>query len=242
MNFALFRRHAVKAAAGLFLLSGILFVNPGESLAASKGAEVQTRSSYMVTIAAPSVEVHLSANEHSRSVGQVKRGQTYEVLSNQGNGWVKISTGSGEGYIKTSGKASLVEKNRETVDLSARQRRQTVEFALQFVGGTYVFGGVDPNNGVDCSGFTRYILQNTASISLPHSSKGQSNYGTEVSEEEMQPGDLIFFQGTYNTSGASHVGIYVGNGMMIHCGDPISYANINTSYWQQHFYTFGRLP
>lgn len=93
-----------------FLLSGILFVNPGESLAASKGAEVQTRSSYMVTIAAPSVEVHLSANEHSRSVGQVKRGQTYEVLSNQGNGWVKISTGSGEGYIKTSGKASLVEK------------------------------------------------------------------------------------------------------------------------------------
>ena len=74
MNFALFRRHAVKAAAGLFLLSGILFVNPGESLAASKGAEVQTRSSYMVTIAAPSVEVHLSANEHSRSVGQVKRG------------------------------------------------------------------------------------------------------------------------------------------------------------------------
>ena len=241
MNFTLFRRHAVKAAAGLFLLSGILFVNLGESLAASKGAEVQTRSSYMVTIAAPSVEVHLSANEHSRSVGQVKRGQTYEVLSNQGNGWVKISTGSGEGYIKTSGKASLVEKNRETVDLSARQRRQTVEFALQFVGGTYVFGGVDPNNGVDCSGFTRYILQNTASISLPHSSKGQSNYGTEVSEEEMQPGDLIFFQGTYDTPGASHVGIYVGNNMMIHCGNPIQYTSIASSYWQQHFMAFGRI-
>ena len=202
MNFTLFRRHAVKAAAGLFLLSGILFVNLGESLAASKGAEVQTRASYMVTIAAPSVEVHLSANEHSRSVGQVKRGQTYEVLSNQGNGWVKISTGSGEGYIKTSGKASLVEKNR-----------QTVEFALQFVGGTYVFGGVDPNNGVDCSGFTRYILQNTASISLPHSSKGQSNYGTEVSEEEMQPGDLIFYG---DDAGINHVAMYIGNGQIVH--------------------------
>ena len=200
MKFALLQRHAVKAAAGLFLLSGILFVNPGESLAASKGAEVQTRSSYMVTIAAP-------------SVGQVKRGQTYEVLSNQGNGWVKISTGSGEGYIKTSGKASLVEKNRETVDLSARQRRQTVEFALQFVGGTYVFGGVDPNNGVDCSGFTRYILQNTASISLPHSSKGQSNYGTEVSEEEMQPGDLIFYG---DDAGINHVAMYIGNGQIVH--------------------------
>ena len=221
MNFALFRRHAVKAAAGLFLLSGILFVNPGESLAASKSAEVQTRSSYMVTIAAPAVEVHLSANEHSRSVGQVKRGQTYEVLSNQGNGWVKISTGSGEGYIKTSGKASLVEKNRETVDLSARQRRQTVEFALQFVGGTYVFGGVDPNNGVDCSGFTRYVYQHglgislnrTASISLPHSSKGQSNYGTEVSEEEMQPGDLIFYG---DDAGINHVAMYIGNGQIVH--------------------------
>ena len=164
MNFTLFRRHAVKAAAGLFLLSGILFVNPGESLAASKGAEVQTRSSYMVTIAAPSVEVHLSANEHSRSVGQVKRGQTYEVLSNQGNGWVKISTGSGEGYIKTSGKASLVEKNRETVDLS-------------------------------------------------HSSKGQSNYGTEVSEEEMQPGDLIFYG---DDAGINHVAMYIGNGQIVH--------------------------
>ena len=213
MNFALFRRHAVKAAAGLFLLSGILFVNPTDSLAASKSAEVQTRSSYMVTIAAPAVEVHLSANEHSRSVGEVKRGQTYEVLSNLGNGWVKISTGSGEGYIKTSGKASLVEKNRETVDLSARQRRQTVEFALQFVGGTYVFGGVDPNNGVDCSGFTRYILQNTASISLPHSSKGQSNYGTEVSEEEMQPGDLIFYG---DDAGINHVAMYIGNGQIVH--------------------------
>ncbi len=85
-----------------FSLSGILFVNPTDSLAASKSAEVQTRSSYMVTIAAPAVEVHLSANEHSRSVGEVKRGQTYEVLSNLGNGWVKISTGNGDGYIKTS--------------------------------------------------------------------------------------------------------------------------------------------
>ena len=58
---------------------------------------------------------------------------------------------------------------------------------------------------------------------------------------EAKPGDLIFFQGTYNTSGASHVGIYVGNGMMIHCGNPISYASINTSYWQQHFYCYGRI-
>ena len=213
MNFALIQRHAVKAAAGLFLLSGILFVNPIDGMAASKNAEVQTRSSYMVTIAAPAVEVHASANEHSRSVGQVKRGQTYEVLFNLGNGWVKISTESGGGYIKTSGKASLVEKNQETVDFSVRQRRQTVEFALQFIGGSYVFGGIDPNKGVDCSGFTRYILQNSASVSLPHSSKGQANCGTPVSEEEMQPGDLIFYG---DDTGINHVAMYIGNGQVVH--------------------------
>lgn len=65
---------------------------------------------------------------------------------------------------------------------------------------------------------------------------------TIVSPSEAKPGDLIFFQGTYNTSGASHVGIYVGDGMMIHCGSPIQYTSINTNYWQSHFYHFGRLP
>ena len=226
MKFALLQRHAVKVAAGLFLLSGILFVNLGESLAASKGAEVQTRSSYMVTIAAPSVEVHLSANEHSRSVGQVKRGQTYEVLSNQGNGWVKISTGSGEGYIKTSGKASLVEKNRETVDLSARQRRQTVEFALQFVGGTYVFGGVDPNNGVDCSGFTRYVYQHGLGISLNRSSGSQASQGTAISASKMQPGDLLFYG---SGKSINHVAMYIGDGKIVHASTEAT--GIKVSNW-----------
>ena len=72
--------------------------------------------------------------------------------------------------------------------------------------------------------------------------QGLLNTCTRVSGANARPGDLIFFQGTYDTTGASHVGIYVGNGMMIHCGDPISYASINTSYWQSHFLAFGRLP
>lgn len=71
---------------------------------------------------------------------------------------------------------------------------------------------------------------------------GLKNLCDIIPPSEAKPGDLIFFQGTYNTSGASHVGIYVGNGMMIHCGDPISYASIETNYWQQHFYCFGRIP
>ena len=96
---------------------------------------------------------------------------------------------------------------------AVRQRRQTVEFALQFLGGSYVFGGVDPNKGVDCSGFTRYILQHAASVSLPHSSRGQANCGTPVSEEEMQPGDLIFYG---DGGGINHVAMYIGNGQVVH--------------------------
>ena len=108
--------------------------------------------------------------------------------------------------------------------------------AEKYLGVPYVWGGYSPS-GFDCSGFVSYVIN--------HCGNGW-NYGrltadglrgvcTYVSPQEAKPGDLIFFQGTYNTSGASHVGIYVGNNMMIHCGDPIHYSNISTSYWQQHF-------
>lgn len=115
--------------------------------------------------------------------------------------------------------------------------------AEKYLGVPYVWGGYSPS-GFDCSGFVSYVIN--------HCGNGW-NYGrltadglrgvcTYVSPQEAKPGDLIFFQGTYNTSGASHVGIYVGNNMMIHCGDPIHYSSISTSYWQQHFMCFGRLP
>ena len=116
--------------------------------------------------------------------------------------------------------------------------------AEKYLGYPYVWGGASPSTSFDCSGYVSWVV-NHCGVGWNFgrlTADGLLGVCTPVSSADARPGDLIFFQGTYNTSGASHVGIYVGNGMMIHCGDPISYANINTSYWQQHFYTFGRLP
>ena len=116
--------------------------------------------------------------------------------------------------------------------------------AEKYLGYPYVWGGASPSTSFDCSGYVSWVINNCG-VGWNFgrlTADGLLGVCTPVSSADAKPGDLIFFQRTYNTSGASHVGIYVGNGMMIHCGDPISYANINTSYWQQHFYTFGRLP
>lgn len=115
--------------------------------------------------------------------------------------------------------------------------------AEKYLGYPYVWGGSNPSTSFDCSGYVSYVINNCGNgwNVGRQTANGLLNHCTRVSANNAKPGDLIFFQGTYNTSGASHVGIYVGDGMMIHCGNPIQYANINSSYWQSHFYTFGRL-
>ena len=114
--------------------------------------------------------------------------------------------------------------------------------AEKYLGYPYVWGGASPSTSFDCSGYVSWVVNHSGWDFGRLTANGLLGVCTPVSSGDARPGDLVFFQGTYNTSGASHVGIYVGNGMMIHCGDPISYANINTSYWQSHFYTFARLP
>lgn len=116
--------------------------------------------------------------------------------------------------------------------------------AEKYLGYPYVWGGSSPSTSFDCSGFVSYVINhcgNGWNVGRM-TANGLMDHCAIIRPGEAKPGDLIFFQGTYNTSGASHVGIYVGNGMMIHCGNPISYASINTSYWQQHFYCYGRIP
>lgn len=129
-------------------------------------------------------------------------------------------------------------------ELTDERFANMVREAEKYLGYPYVWGGSSPSTSFDCSGFVSYVINHCGNgwDVGRLTANGLKNYCTIISPEEAKPGDLIFFQGTYNTSGASHVGIYVGNGMMLHCGNLISYASINTSYWQQHFYCYGRIP
>ena len=115
--------------------------------------------------------------------------------------------------------------------------------AEKYLGYPYVWGGSSPSTSFDCSGFVCWVYTASGVHSLPRTTaQGIFNQCSYVSSSDAKPGDIIFFTGTYASgSPVSHVGIYVGNGMMIHCGDPIKYASINTDYWQSHFYAFGRL-
>ena len=111
--------------------------------------------------------------------------------------------------------------------------------AEKYIGFPYVWGGSSPNTSFDCSGFVSYVYNQCGWSFGRLGAQGLYNISTRTSSPK--PGDLVFFTGTYDTPGISHVGIYVGDGWMLHCGDPISYANLNTSYWQSHFYAYGKL-
>ena len=114
--------------------------------------------------------------------------------------------------------------------------------AEKYLGYPYVWGGSSPSTSFDCSGFVSWVINHSGWNVGRLGAQGLCNICTLVSSANVKPGDLVFFEGTYDTDGVSHVGIYVGNNMMIHCGDPISYTNLNSSYWQTHFYAYGRLP
>ena len=128
--------------------------------------------------------------------------------------------------------------------LADEQFAAVIAEAEKYLGFPYVWGGSSPATSFDCSGFVSYVYNNCGL----HwdfgrlGAEGLRSMSAYVSPANAKPGDLIFFEKTYNTSGASHVGIYVGNNMMLHCGDPIQYTSIDTSYWRSHFLQFGRLP
>ena len=162
---------------------------------------------------------------------------TLELKGNKPYLWDDIYTGGGGSYDPGSDYTIPGEA------LSDPAFAALITEAEKYLGYPYVWGGSSPSTSFDCSGFVCWVYTASGVHSLPRTTaQGIFNQCSYVSSSDAKPGDIIFFTGTYASgSPVSHVGIYVGNGMMVHCGDPIKYASINTDYWQSHFYAFGRL-
>ena len=148
----------------------------------------------------------------------------------------------GSGYIGKYVEGSYTDYDIPPEALDDEVFAAIIKEAEKYLGYPYVWGGSSPSTSFDCSGFVSWVINHSGWDVGRLGAQGLCNICTPVPSANVKPGDLVFFTGTYDTPGVSHVGIYVGNNMMIHCGDPISYANLNSSYWQSHFYRYGRLP
>ena len=151
-------------------------------------------------------------------------------------------------YMETKGNYPELFSSEQTIAVMSMPLAESDTFskvkaeAEKFLGYPYVWGGSSPETSFDCSGFVSWVYNRSGWSIGRCTAPGLYNICTPVSEGEVQPGDLVFFKGTYATYGVSHVGIYMGNAEMLHCGDPISYADLTLPYWKQHFFAYGRLP
>ena len=213
MGFEIMIKKALKAILTICVCGMFMMAMPQDAEAAVDYKEeigVETSSTYMVKIDAPAVSIFEEADETSNEVGSLLRGETYEVLSYV-DGWALLDMGDQKGYLNVADGATIVETTREVVDEETALRNEVINYALQFVGNPYVWGGMDPNVGADCSGFTKYVMEKVAGVSLSHSSRAQAGEGKKVSKP--QPGDLIF----YSEAGRiNHVAIYMGDGQIVH--------------------------
>ena len=148
----------------------------------------------------------------------------------------------GSGYIGKYVEGSYTDYDIPPEVLDDEVFAAIIKEAEKYLGYPYVWGGSSPSTSFDCSGFVSWVINHSGWDVGRLGAQGLCNICTPVPSANVKPGDLVFFTGTYDTPGVSHVGIYVGNNIMIHCGDPISYANLNSNYWQSHFYRYGRLP
>ena len=189
---------------------------------------------YVATVTAESVNIN--KNRDSEEVlFTAKAVSTYEVLEDCGDGWMKVRVHDTEGYLPVSenavveeaaeGEIAMIQKEARESSASYK-RQQLADYALQFVGNRYVWGGTSLTNGVDCSGFTMRVMEKFG-VSLPHYSGSQAQMGKKVSSANMQPGDLIFYAGSNGK--VNHVAIYIGNGRIVHAA--IRRSGIKTSTW-----------
>lgn len=203
---------------GFLSLCALLSVGTPKSALAAPiefGPGYQTSTTLVVKVDGMNPALYAKADAASEVIGQASKGNTYSVLESAGDGWVKISTGEVEGYLNTAA-ATVAETAEEVRDTSTSLRQDIVSYAKRFVGNRYVYGGTNPNTGVDCSGFTAYVMRNVAGVSLSHSSRAQAGEGRSISASQVRPGDLVFYSqgGTIN-----HVAIYIGNGQIVHASN-----------------------
>ena len=212
----------------LLLCGAMLWSGAGEARAeiGELSGPAFSMGDYIVTVEEGVHPVYVSMDSYD-ILKEACEGENYVILSDEGDGWMEIQVGSGSGYLSVKDEGiSVVEKAeleaseaaaaaeiQRQADISSSRRQELVNFALQFLGGRYRAGGNDPHSGVDCSGFTRYVMQYGAGVSIDRSSGAQSQQGTDVSAEQMRPGDLIFYG---NGSRINHVAMYIGNGQIVH--------------------------
>lgn len=210
----------------------LMTVNPFTSMAAIGPGF--TAGTYVATITSQSVNINRSMDSEE-VLATASLGNTYEVLEDMGNGWMKVRVNDTEGFLPVSDNAAIeqvaademAEVQQDALESSnSFKRQQVVDYALQFVGGRYKYGGSDPHTGVDCSGFTRYVLQNSAGVSMNRSSGGQAAQGVPVSTDQMQPGDLLFYG---SGRGINHVAMYIGSGQVVHAST--ERTGITVSNW-----------
>lgn len=211
--------HAGIAAFGNLIANGSYYYTQGNYTVADIGK-----------IYCPNTAVHPTQADDWIESTLAQMSRFYEAVGIDISPIINASSGEGFGY-EVSGEA-----------LSDPQFAAMYAEASKYLGMAYVWGGSSPKTGFDCSGFVSWVINQSGVGDVGRSTaNGLRKHCAYVSKEQAKPGDLIFFQGTYQTAGASHVGIYIGDGKMIHCGDPISVTSIETSYWQNHFLDFGRI-
>ena len=180
--------------------------------------EYQTSTSMIVRVEQSVCSVYTEASMDAEVIGKAFEGSTYEMLEMVDSEWVKVRMADGEGYINMMEAAAILAETVQevVVDSAEAKRMEIVEYGKTFVGNRYVWGGLDPHKGADCSGFTMYIMRNVAGITLSHSSRAQANEGRVISLDELRPGDLVFYG---NGKRINHVAIYAGEGMIVHASN-----------------------
>lgn len=204
---------------GLFAMCvTMMTAMPMVAHADEKSPEYQTSTSMIVRVEESVCDLYAEPSMDAKKVGQASRGTTYELIEMLDSEWAYVCAGEAEGYINMVEAAAIVaETAREiVVDNAEVKRMEIVECGKSFIGNRYVWGGMDPNKGADCSGFTLYIMKNVAGVHLSHSSRAQANEGRAVSAEEMRPGDLVFYG---SGKRINHVAIYAGDGMVVHASN-----------------------